>query len=275
MTMKLKTKSYRGFAVMLGALSLIAVACSDDDDDGGDDTAGKGGSSAGKGGSSAGKGGGGSAGKGGSNGGTAGSTAGGAGNAGEGVGGEGVGGDDDGVGGEGGGSGEGGGGVGGEATGGTGEGGAGGAPEIVWDTLDNGDISGYMDGWSETGDVDGSDNKWPNGGNEPEIVQWRATAYKVATWQTVSPLQDGTYTLSADVMRAATLNEHYIFAKGCKLGEPDAQVKQDTTAANSSGYTTVTLANIEVTSGSCTVGVYIDAPADGWANVDNFVFVKQ
>lgn len=278
MTMKHKTMSHRGFAVMLGALGLIAVACSDDDDDGGDNTAGKGGSSAGKGGSSAGKGGS-SAGKGG-NGGSSAGTAGTAGTAGSGQGGdigiagEGQGGDV-GMAGEGqGGEPQGGQGQGGEAVGGSGDGGAGGAPEIIADTLDNGDFSGYDTGWTETGDADGAKVAWRSGTENPELQQWRATAYQVSTWQTVSPLPNGTYTFSMDVMRGTGLTLHYLFARGCKAGQPNEEVTKDTTAATADAYTTITLANIEVTSGSCQVGVHVAAEAGGWANLDNAVFTK-
>jgi hypothetical protein len=273
MTMMHKTKSYRRLAVMLGALSAIAVACNDDGDEVGGNTAGTAGTGGkGDGGSSASKGGD-SAGKGGSDGGAG--SSGSAGKAGEGAGGEGIGGSGEGKAGEGfGGSGEGGEGIGGEATGGTGEGGAGGAPEIVADTLDNGTFAGYDTGWSESGDVAAASAKWIHD-EEPGLNHYSATAFKVATFQTVSPLPGGTYKLTAEVQKANALNEQYLFAKGCQVGAPEVQVTQPTTAAGEGGYTVITLAGIVVTSGSCTVGIYTDGPAGGWSNIDNIVFVKE
>jgi hypothetical protein len=153
---------------------------------------------------------------------------------------------------------------------------------VVPDTLDDPNFSNYNAGsnWVEAGDADASDFKWPNGdpradAEKPSIVLWRSTAYKVAVSQVVSPLPSGTYSFSMEVQRAADLNEQYLFAKGCKAGEPDAQVTQSTAAAGSGGFTKITLADIEVTSGSCTVGIYTDAADGGWANVDNAAFVQQ
>jgi hypothetical protein len=278
-----KTMSYRGFAAVLGALSLIAVACSDDDDkiDGGN--AGTGGSSAGSAGSGAGSGGKNTSGSGGSSAGTGntagngsggnagmageggdgGAVQGGAGHAGDGQGGESQGGES-----------QGGDGQGGQAQGGDGEGGSGGEAPIVADTLDNGTFSAYDAGWSESGDGAAGVTKWIHD-EEPGLNHYSANAFTVATFQTVSPLPNGTYRLTAEVQKANSLNEQYLFAKGCKAGEPDTQVTAPTTAAGEAGYTLISLAGIEVSSGSCTVGIYTDGPAGGWSNIDNIVFAQE
>ena len=99
--------------------------------------------------------------------------------------------------------------------------------------------------------------------------------YNPTTLQKLDPLPNGTYSFSMDVERAANLNDQYLFARGCKAGEPTGEVTQSTAAAGSSGLSKITLSNIEVTSGSCTVGIYTDAPADGWANIDNAVVSLQ
>jgi hypothetical protein len=188
---------------------------------------------------------------------------GGAGHAGESQGGEGQGG-----------SGDGGAGEGGDGQGGSGEGGAGGEAPILADTLDNGTFSAYDAGWSESGDVAASTTKWIYG-EEPGLNHYSASAFTVATFQTVSPLPNGTYKLTAEVQKASSLNEQYLFAKGCKAGEPETQVTAPTTAAGEADYTVITLAGIEVSSGSCTVGIYTDGPAGGWSNIDNIVFAEE
>jgi hypothetical protein len=296
MTIVNKTTTYQGFALLLGAVSLIAVACGDDDAGEPGDNAGAAGDG---GGSSAGKPSGGSAGKAGnsaggnvnggtSGGGNGGNAAAGSGVGGEGVGGEGVGGE--GVGGEGvGGEGVGGEGVGGEAqggaggavTGGGGEGGAGGAPEIVADTLDNGTFgtnATSLEGWENSGDTAAAFAKWhwiENVYDSAGLAHWREAAYKVTTSQLVSPLPNGTYSFSMVVQRPATLNEQYLFARGCTAGSPDAQVTKPTVDATADGFTKITLTGIQVTSGSCTFGIYTDAPDDGWANMDSAVLVLE
>jgi hypothetical protein len=296
MTNVYKTTNYQGLALLLGAVSIVAVACGDDDstaDPGGE--AGEAG-----GGTSAGKSNGGAAGKagnpsGGSNGGTPTGGTGGtggtptagtggmpsAGTGGNGAAGEGMGG----AGGAGsageswGGDGQGGdgpgpdqGGAGGEVGG---EGGAGGAGEVVIvpDELDNGTFTAWYADWSELGNTDAATANWIYG-EEPGLNHWAATAYIVSTFQTVGPLPDGNYAFSMEVQRAANLNSQYLFAKGCTEGEPTTEVTESTAAAGSSGFTKITL-NVVVTSGSCTVGIYTDAPAGGWANMDNALFVKQ
>jgi hypothetical protein len=269
-----KTMTYRGLAVILGSLGLVAVACSDDDDAmpvgaagmGGEDSGGTssnaGTSSAGKT-SDAGKGGGGASG--GSGGSTAGNGAGGEPPlAGTGAGGElGMAGMDMG-------------GAAGAISGG--DGGAGGAPVVVQaDTLDWGNFGGDGDwnavvaAWPMSGDADAATvQKWV-WDSQPGVGFYRATAFKVTMSQLVSPLPVGTYSFSLEVDRGDNLNEQYLFAKGCKAGEPDAQ----STTPTASGRRVYTLENIEVSSGSCTVGLYTDAPDGGWANVDNAAFVAQ
>lgn len=284
---KANTSTYHRFAFLLGALGLIAAACSDNDstdlnNDGGSAGTSAGSSNAG----SSGKGSGGKSNAGASNAGTSngGASNGGAsaGNGGSGNGGSAgssVAGMSPQMGGEGGEDALGGQGNAGEAMGGAAgsdEAGAGGAPAIVADVLDNG-IFNYEDGtgsWKDEGDVNASNFKWIYG-SEPGLNHWAATAYVVSTVQTISPLPNGTYSFSMEIERDPNLNDQYLFARGCKAGEPTGVQKQSTAAAGSSGLTKITLNNIEVTSGSCTVGIHTDAPAGGWANIDNAIFALQ
>jgi hypothetical protein len=282
MTNSIKTTTYHRFALLLGALGLVAVACSDDDGVTPIGGAGTGGSSGGKGNagsSSGGKNSAGTSNAGTNNGGTsnAGTNNGGTSNAGTNNGGEAGSSAGAGMAGESMGGSDGLGGQGGESLGGAAgdaQGGAGGAPEITPDVLDDANFAAYGAGWSEEGNVDASSFKWIYG-EEPGLNHWAATAYKVATLQKLDPLPNGTYSFSMDVQRAANLNDQYLFARGCKAGEPNGEVTQSTAAAGSGALSKITLANIEVTSGSCTVGIYTDAPADGWANIDNAVFSLQ
>lgn len=273
------TTGYQGFALLLGALGLVAVACSDDDDDSPDNSAGKGGSTAGKSsGGSSGKGGSSTAGKdsgGDASGGKSGSGTGGTSMAGEGQGGEPAS-SGSGQGGEpaGGAPGGGGDGAGGDAMGGAG--GEGGAAEIVADTLDDGNFSKYGTDWKEEGDVDAATTKWISD-NQDGLNHWALGAYSVSTWQTVSPLPNGTYKFSMEVEHG-TMADQYLFAKGCTTGADDDIIKESTMSAGSSGLTKFEL-TVTVATGSCTVGIHSEGPAtpedgnDGWANMDNAAFV--
>jgi hypothetical protein len=105
------------------------------------------------------------------------------------------------------------------------------------------------------------------------LAMWRATpAYKVSTFQTVNGLTNGTYTLSAWVDGASSgLNSVYIYAQGYG-SVPTDQVKKDITPTTT--YAQFSLTDIQVTSGTLTVGVYVDGAADAWANVDDVTLVR-
>jgi hypothetical protein len=143
---------------------------------------------------------------------------------------------------------------------------------IVADTLDNANFNAWAANWTEEGDVGAGDFKWIHD-EEPGLNHWAATAYKVATVQTLDPLPAGNYTFSLEVQRGPAFTEQYLFARGCKTGELTDMQTQTTAAATAAGYTTITLA-FEVSFGKCTVGVYSDSAGggDGWANMDNAVF---
>jgi hypothetical protein len=261
--------------LMLASAALIGTACSDDDDDlyGGGGTSGSGTSGKNTGGSStAGKT---SGGSGGST--TAGSTTGGTG--GSSVGGEATGGvpTDGGVGGEGG-----------DASGGTpSEGGAGGAggeggEPFVADTLDNpgfemGDNkSSTFPGWTNEATASAAYLEYATAhtgtGRLNHWTKWESAEtppYTARTYQTVSPIANGTYSFSMWVDRE-WFQEQYLYATGFDAADLEDEVTQSTEDANTpAGFFKITLSNIVVTSGSVTVGVYSAAPAGTWAGFDD------
>jgi hypothetical protein len=292
---------FKGCAV-LGVLSvsLIAVACSDDDVsmDGVAGSSGKAGSSStagssGKAGSSstAGSSNGGSSAAGSSNGGTPGTGGTSAGNAGTSAGtgaagaqnAAGNGGDSAGAAGAGG-AGEGGepsmpqGGEGGATTGGAG--GEGGAP-FVPDVLDNpgfevGTAHADIPGWTNEGtanaayiEYSGPHSGFGKLGHWTQWVDNTSPPYTARTFQTVSPIANGTYSFSIWVQRN-WFDVQYLFATGFNADDMNDEVTADTDEAEApDGYVKITLSGIEVTSGSCTVGVYSGAPAGTFANFDD------
>jgi len=137
------------------------------------------------------------------------------------------------------------------------------------------DVAGTVENWQTSGDLASYINY--NGGaahaGYGRLAMWRATpAYKVSTFQTVSSLSDGTYTLSAWVAGGATgLNSVYIYAKGYGSVATD-QVKKDIVPGTA--YAQYSLTDIHVTSGTLTVGVYVDGAADAWANVDDVTLTR-
>ncbi|HEY4104795.1 MAG TPA: hypothetical protein VGM44_12930 [Polyangiaceae bacterium] len=139
--------------------------------------------------------------------------------------------------------------------------------------------------WTSTGDTDAAyidHSPVKSGANK--LGHWLGTlndvtpptfAYQVSTFQTVSPLPDGTYTFKIWVDRSAGLISEYIFAKDYAKGQPAAQIKVDTATAIENVYTQFVIPNIQVTSGKCTLGIFTQGPndmANNWANIDDAEF---
>lgn len=88
--------------------------------------------------------------------------------------------------------------------------------------------------------------------------------------QQISNLENGTYTLKAWMRRAGKQKEFYIFASDYG----SAQRKVDADLSVSKGWTPLTLPNIKVTNGKCTIGFYGDN-LDQWVNVDAVEFHRS
>ena len=276
---------------MLGGSLMLGVACSDDEDDGN----GNAGGSSGKGGSS------GASGASGSN--TGGSNTGGSNTGGSNTGGSNTGGSN-----TGGSGGKGGGATGGSSTGGTGTsgsageggedggmggvggtdggmggGGGEGGEIVVYDTLLNpGFEANSLDFWEESGDVDASYNQWDGGRNGTRKLghyrMWvdsTTPPYSVSTFQTVSPIENGTYTFSMWVHRKWALTTQYLYARGHDVSNPSTEIQQAITVPDENGYYQITLSNIVVTSGSVTVGVHTASWAGDWSNMDDATLTKN
>lgn len=281
--------------------ALVSGACSDDDDDAPGGGAGKGGSASGAGGSSAGKPSGGSSSAGTKNG-TAGTAAAGSSNGGTGTAGTaptagtepvggtapnaGTGGASAGAGGEGaepavngGESGAPAGGMGGEP----GSGGEAGAAPIVYATLVNPGFEMGADhmvptGWTNEG-TDGAAYYEFNGthSGNGKLSHWTAYSagaphYTARTYQTLEPIENGTYSFSMWVNRDWA-DEQYLFATGYDSANPTAESTQPT--VDGADYTKITVSGIVVTSGKITVGVYSNNSTGTWASFDDAELVKE
>jgi len=101
-----------------------------------------------------------------------------------------------------------------------------------------------------------------------ELATWHMTdAFTVEIFQTVTGLEDGTYTFAGHFMRGAEFNELYLFARNCSETDPDP-VPIPMTAADA--FLTVSLTGIEVAGGSCEVGIHVDSNATNWMDADLF-----
>lgn len=106
----------------------------------------------------------------------------------------------------------------------------------------------------------------PNSGTS-HLMHWSATPYWAVTYQTLTGLSNGLYTLKAWVRGTGG---HQLYVKN--YGGAQAGI----TLAASSTYTQVVINNINVTNGSAEIGLFTnDTVGNGWLNVDDMTFFKQ
>ncbi|MFC9430849.1 arabinogalactan endo-beta-1,4-galactanase [Streptomyces sp. NPDC056987] len=108
-----------------------------------------------------------------------------------------------------------------------------------------------------------------NGGasGNRRLSHWSAAAYKVETYQYLTGLADGTYTLSARVRSSGGQNSAYIALRNCGGAEQRTDLPP---TANGAWIRLVT--SVRVTGGNCTVSLNSDAHAGEWANFDDLTF---
>ena len=99
---------------------------------------------------------------------------------------------------------------------------------------------------------------------------WNESAYGCSIYQTVTGLENGTYTLSAWVMTNAnqTVNQLYVKNYG---GEEMNQ----TLPVSDLGWNKVVIDNIQITNGQCGLGIYSIANGGDWCNIDNVMLRKK
>lgn len=99
---------------------------------------------------------------------------------------------------------------------------------------------------------------------------WNESAYGCSIYQTVTGLENGTYTLSAWVMTNAnqTVNQLYVKNYG---GEEMNQ----TLPVSDLGCNKVVIDNIQITNGQCELGIYSIANGGDWCNIDNVMLRKK
>lgn len=100
-------------------------------------------------------------------------------------------------------------------------------------------------------------------------IQYKATPYEIQTYQTVTGLQNGTYTMSA-----------YVISNGgqtyCKMEAKDfgsTNLYFDIPANTS--WHQITIPNISVTNNQCTVSFYSKGPGGSYLAFDNATLVKN
>ncbi|MFF1461105.1 arabinogalactan endo-beta-1,4-galactanase [Streptomyces sp. NPDC058330] len=104
-------------------------------------------------------------------------------------------------------------------------------------------------------------------GGSTRLSHWSASAYEVETYQYLTGLADGTYTLSAWVRSGGGQNAAYIALRDCGSAEQRTDLPP---TAGSDWIRIVT--SVKVTGGGCTISLNSDARAGQWANFDDITF---
>lgn len=89
-------------------------------------------------------------------------------------------------------------------------------------------------------------------------THYKASAYEVDTYQNVTGLKNGSYTLKAWVKSSGGQNAVYMEAKN--YGGSDLSVAIPATNT----WTAIEIPNVNVTNGTCTIGFYCNANAGKW-----------
>lgn len=123
-------------------------------------------------------------------------------------------------------------------------------------------------GWSEYGDTGASYTESGGHSGGYRLSHYAASAYKVETYQYLSGLANGSYTLTAWVRSSGGQNAAYLALKNCG----GSAQRTDLPVSTSSWVRVVT--SVKVTDNQCTISINSDANAGNWINVDDLTFAS-
>lgn len=122
--------------------------------------------------------------------------------------------------------------------------------------------------WSTSGSTPAADFAESGGahGGNYLLKHWNANAYQVYTYQTITNLPNGVYTLKAWVISSGGQSACYLNAKD--YGDSELRVN----LPNTFTWTQIEIPNIKVSNGQCTIGLYSNAGADKFCAIDDVEF---
>ena len=131
--------------------------------------------------------------------------------------------------------------------------------------------NGITPEWVQVGNETNDGMLWPEGrlsagGGFFRLTHYKATAYQVRTYQLLTSLPNGTYTLSNWVMSGGGQNSCQFYANGFGGAEKAADVPQTAT------WTQLQIPGIAVTNGQCEIGLHSDANAGSYCSLDDVTF---
>jgi arabinogalactan endo-1,4-beta-galactosidase len=141
--------------------------------------------------------------------------------------------------------------------------------------LDPGFESGALAEWTITGDADAVKNE-RNLGNAHSGLHafhyWKSAPFKFELSKQFSGLSNGRYTFSAWAAGGGGEKSVRLFARNC------GNDKNNNAAISNTGWQKwrqYKISGIQVTGGTCTVGVAVDGATGNWGNIDDVEFAAE
>ena len=136
--------------------------------------------------------------------------------------------------------------------------------------FENQDLNGALTGWNHTGTGDAITIEDRGHSGEFRLTHQSVEAYQINTWQAVSGLENGWYTLRAWARSSGGQNAVYA---ALKCGDDERRVYVPPTTP---GYRWIQLAvSNQVVDGECTISLYSDGSPDSWASFDDVELVPD
>jgi Right handed beta helix region len=137
---------------------------------------------------------------------------------------------------------------------------------------DFGNWSNYWETSVNPQSVQSIDSTEPSHTGQKFLSHWGQTAYQQSSYQLVTGLTNGTYTLEAWIKTSGGQNKVALYAKNFGAGTTEAVVPS---VANYT-WTKYTLGNLQVSNGQIEVGIWSDAPTGThWVGADDFWLTKN
>lgn len=123
-------------------------------------------------------------------------------------------------------------------------------------------------GWTVWGDTAAVKTEDPAVHGDLKLTFWSDSAYEASVYQQVPGVANGTYDLTAWVLSSGGQTTAELYAKGHGGADRTLALPTSTTS-----WTRISLEDVTVTSGWIEVGVYTDATAGSWINLDDVTLV--
>lgn len=122
-------------------------------------------------------------------------------------------------------------------------------------------------GWSASGTTSASYTEAGGRSGSYRLTHWSASAYTVDTYQTITGITDGYYTLGVWVRSDDTGGDNVISLSGCGGATKTTYVPVD-----SDGSWVRIVDYVDVTNNRCTIGFSSSSAAGAWTNYDDVTF---